>query len=88
MVCRIPLRDYMEDTISWHYDPKGHFSVRSAYKIYLQEQAHKEGQPGCSIPGPGFNWNKNWGMNIPNNTLPLKVNIKRCRVHKYIMSNL
>ena len=31
---RIPVCEYEEDHIAWHFDEKGRFSVKSAYKLH------------------------------------------------------
>jgi hypothetical protein len=36
LILAIPLREGMDDFYSWFYDPKGVFSVKSAYKLHLR----------------------------------------------------
>jgi hypothetical protein len=45
IILSTPLRDDFEDFPAWHHDSKGIFSVKSAYRIYVQirdanKQAH------------------------------------------------
>jgi hypothetical protein len=35
-VCKLRLSSTMEDTIAWHYERSGIFSVRSAYRLALK----------------------------------------------------
>lgn len=35
-ILRIPICDQAEDFIAWHFDSKGVFSVKSAYKVHVQ----------------------------------------------------
>lgn len=35
-ILRIPICDQTEDFVAWHFDSKGVFSVKSAYKIHVQ----------------------------------------------------
>jgi hypothetical protein len=41
-VCKIRLSNTMEDTIAWHYERHGVFTVKSAYRLAVQaDQAEK-----------------------------------------------
>lgn len=39
VILNIPIRQHREDIIAWHYDPKGQFSVKSAYKVSVDTAA-------------------------------------------------
>jgi hypothetical protein len=93
-ILAILVNDDMEDFISWHFDTKGMFSVRSSYKVQIGEHTTGQESTGYSFP-----WHKIWKMACPNkvkifawrlahNSLPLKRNIElkgieldtRCRM--------
>jgi hypothetical protein len=40
----IPLREDTEDFIAWHFDSKGIFSVKSAYKIKVEIERRASGR--------------------------------------------
>jgi hypothetical protein len=59
----IPVHEDLEDEISWHFDSKGFFSVKSAYKVYidndLEGQGSSTGNPSYhSASGGSFPWQK------------------------------
>ena len=61
----------MEDRPAWHFDKKGLFSVKSAYKVAVQRREDEKG--GCaenseslSVEKSVFRWDKIRGMEIPN----------------------
>jgi hypothetical protein len=62
----IPVHVEMEDAISWHYETKGQFSVKSAYKVHRQTVLR--GQRRSAGSGSGDNsdearfWNKLWSI--------------------------
>jgi hypothetical protein len=43
VILAIPVKQGREDAIAWHYDPKGLFSVKSAYHVLEdnREQQHQ-----------------------------------------------
>ncbi|KAL5822172.1 hypothetical protein ACOSQ3_024054 [Xanthoceras sorbifolium] len=47
----IPLSRNQMDSVMWHYDKRGEFSVKSAYKI---AQLHQNGEFPSSSKGPNF----------------------------------
>ena len=52
-ILSIPIRPDMEDTIAWHFDPKGTFSVKSAYHVLEEnKQRDQEKQRGESSKAP------------------------------------
>lgn len=91
-ILKIPLCEQQEDFIAWHFDSKGHFSVKSAYKIQLsltQQQTNSEMVEGSTRT----NWRKKtwhsiWKLNCPpkvqhflwrfaHNSHPMRMNIER-----------
>jgi len=78
---------------AWHYDSKGVFSVKSAYKLAVQIRDQQKGTDASTSMAEnqnanGFRWGKLWQLNIPNkikmflwhfahNSLPLRRNIAR-----------
>jgi hypothetical protein len=51
-ILSIPLRQGMEDTIAWHFDKKGVFSVRSCYQLGIQLRDHQEQRDTSSSSNP------------------------------------
>lgn len=80
-----PIREDFEDFFAWHYDSKGLFSVKSAYKLYVQDRDGSK-QSSSADPSSTFQWEKIWKMEcslkikqfiwrLAHNSLPLKLNI-------------
>jgi hypothetical protein len=40
-ILQIPVRQGMEDTVAWHFDKKGVFSVKSAYMLGIDLHDHQ-----------------------------------------------
>ena len=92
-ILSIPIRPDMEDTIAWHFDPKGTFSVKSAYHVLEEnKQRNQEKQRGESSKAPiqvgVLDWRKIWAVDLmpkvkhflwrlTTNSLPWRKNIKR-----------
>jgi hypothetical protein len=51
-ILKIPIAENAEDLIAWHYDNRGVFSVKSAYKV-LDLAKHLARQAGSSGGGGG-----------------------------------
>ena len=53
LILSIPLRDEVDDFIAWHFDNKGLFSVKSAYKVHCdmlkRESTAQTGQGSASM---------------------------------------
>jgi hypothetical protein len=53
-IMSIPIRAESEDFLAWHFDNKGQFSVKSAYKVHVEmvkrAEIHQEGQGSSTIP--------------------------------------
>lgn len=52
LISSIPLREGMEDSLAWHFDPKGNFSVKSAYKLHVEETVRLKGSNAESSNAP------------------------------------
>jgi hypothetical protein len=80
----------MEDFPAWHPDPKGLFSVKSAYALGIKirdQQNNNDASASCADDG-GFDWTKIWKLNVANkikmfvwlmahDSLQVKMNIAR-----------
>jgi hypothetical protein len=87
VILATPIREDFEDFFAWHYESKGIFTVKSAYKLYVQR---RDG-PQQSSPGDPANmlqWEKIWKTSttpkikqfiwrLAHNSLPLRMNIRR-----------
>ncbi|KAI9166135.1 hypothetical protein LWI28_026861 [Acer negundo] len=49
-------------SLLWHYDKRGLFSVKSAYRLALAAMC--ENQPSCSMGLPGW-WKRMWSLSFP-----------------------
>jgi ribonuclease HI len=71
-ILSIGLGDDPEDRPAWHFDPKGAFSVKSAYKVGVTSRDRKKGRDAaCSRAATEnsvvkFRWNNIWHLNAPN----------------------
>jgi hypothetical protein len=91
-ILTIPIQEGFDDFPAWHPDPKGIFSVKSAYKLRLKLFDVAAGQPTSSsvanlTTSASTNWQKIWSLNTPrkismflwrlgHNILPVKMNLK------------
>ncbi|WVZ72039.1 LOW QUALITY PROTEIN: hypothetical protein U9M48_020558 [Paspalum notatum var. saurae] len=86
----MPVFQDTEDYPVWHPDPKGLFSVKSAYALGIRIQDYMNGADtlSSSTVSLGFDWKRIWRMDIPNkvkifmwqlvrNSLQVKRNIAR-----------
>jgi hypothetical protein len=90
LILAIPIKEEMDDFFAWHYEPKGEFTVKSAYRL-ARALATKENEAECSSTKEqteGFTWSAIWKAPCPpnvqqflwrmaHNSLPLRCNIKR-----------
>ena len=93
-ILSIPIRPGMVDTIAWHFDNKGIFSVKSCYHLGVSLRDHKLGKDASSSTATKDQspiWNMIWNLKLPgkvriflwrlcHNSLPTRVNIKRKKV--------
>jgi hypothetical protein len=69
-ILSINVCDGMEDFLAWHFDPRGQFSVKSAYKLGVMLRDRNSGKEAASSassndPGPSFDWNQIWHLKAP-----------------------
>lgn len=90
-ICNIKLPNSdAEDTLAWHYEKSGVFTVRSAYRLAasLQDQANRPASSSTNAADNRSIWDiiwkakipekiKKFGWRIATNTLPTKLN--KCR---------
>ncbi|WVZ62142.1 hypothetical protein U9M48_011922 [Paspalum notatum var. saurae] len=94
-ILSIPIGEGVSDRPAWHFDSKGLFSVKSAYKVAVQHRDNETGRnaeaSGGSTMGAQFPWHKIWQMKVPNkiqmflwrfahNSLPVRNNLKRRKI--------
>lgn len=91
-ILAIPVHAGMEDAIAWHYDSKGIFSVKSAYRVLCDDQNRRsryDSAASSSKDGAKSKkvWGRIWDMEAPSrlkhflwhlahNSLALRVNLK------------
>ena len=56
---QIPICDQHDDFIAWHFDNKGLFSVRSAYRVHVQ-LISKEAKCSCGESSTANEWRDVW----------------------------
>jgi hypothetical protein len=92
-ILAIPVHVDCEDTVAWHFDQKGIFSVKSAYHVLEDEaelmRTRQKGESSSPPNGTGGNiWKKIWRLpgppkikqfvwRVAHNSLALKQNIGR-----------
>lgn len=92
VILEIPICDQVDDFIAWHFDAKGIFSVRSAYKVHrenIRRRACSEhGQSSSGSDMANEVWKLIWNLPCPArvhnfmwrlcwNSHPLRMNIAR-----------
>jgi hypothetical protein len=73
MVLSMPVSDSVDDFIAWHFDDKGLFSMKQAYKLKTQlvENEQRGGRSSSSMCAGGFDsggknfWRRIWKAPIP-----------------------
>jgi hypothetical protein len=71
-ILSISIGENFEDCLAWHFDPKGMFSVKSAYKLGVLLRDRKVGrEASCSQESPSAigertNWKQIWQLKAPN----------------------
>jgi hypothetical protein len=82
-----PVRADFEDYPAWHFDSKGAFSVKSAYKLFMNMQ-NKELSTSSGTNHENKFWKDLWDLpclpkvkqfmwRLAHNSLPLRVNIEK-----------
>ena len=69
-ILRIPIDEQMEDWPAWHFDAKGLFSVKSAYKLVVAVRDNSSERDASSsrneVSDVGqFNWVRIWQLQVP-----------------------
>jgi ribonuclease HI len=90
IILSLPVSCDRRDFPAWHPDPKGNFSVKSAYALGIKIRDHQNNCDASTsfAQGSGFDWNKIWNLNVQNkikmfvwrvahNALQVKSNISR-----------
>ena len=92
VILSIPIHAGRENRMAWHFDKKGIFSVKSAYKVFGKEQITKSRKDGASssTPDEGLElvWGKIWDVQCAgkikhflwrfcHNSHPLRMNLRR-----------
>ena len=92
MIRSLPVHLDMNDVVGWHYDRKGRFSVKSAYKVHraTEETKMQRARPGAADGSRGKDdfWQRLWKIDCPpkikhflwrlsHNTLALRKNLQR-----------
>jgi hypothetical protein len=60
IILATPVHTELADLVAWHYDSKGMFSVKSAYKVYREHLQHSS-RNGVATSADGGNWQRNNG---------------------------
>jgi hypothetical protein len=42
-ILAVPVNEDAEDYVGWHSDPKGRFSIKSAYKVQIDNDMERQG---------------------------------------------
>ena len=90
IILALPISQDIDDFPAWHPDPKGVFSVKSAYTLGIRIRDHHNGADASTSNGEAscFDWKRVWRMNVANkvkvfvwqlahNSLQVKKNIAR-----------
>ena len=71
LILQVQINELAEDQLAWHYDKKGIFSVKSAYRVTMDSEARKM-RRGLQTSSNSFantrvfNWKKIWSIPLPN----------------------
>jgi hypothetical protein len=93
-ILSIPIREHMEDSVAWHFDDKGVFSIKSAYRLGVSlrdSKQDRDASSSSSTDAVSSLWKNIWSLKLPSkvkiftwrlchNSLPTRMNIKRKRV--------
>ena len=71
-ILSIPIKSGMDDILAWHFDSKGVFSVKSAYRILDDDRARnaswQKGEGSTTVGravNANFRWQNLWRLNSP-----------------------
>ncbi|WVZ92789.1 hypothetical protein U9M48_038829, partial [Paspalum notatum var. saurae] len=81
IILSLPISAQRPDFLAWHPDPKGTFSVKSAYVLGTKIKSHqnqKDASTSSSEEG-GFNWGKIWRLDLPANKVKMDVKLNIAR---------
>jgi ribonuclease HI len=87
VILSTPIRDDFEDFPAWHFDSRGLFSVKSAYRVYVRGRDANIASSSLSSDGKSF-WTKIWEIpcipkvkqfmwRLAHNSLPIMANIEK-----------
>jgi hypothetical protein len=87
IILETPIRDDFEDFPAWHFDSKGIFSVKSAYRVYVRIRDAEVSTSSGELEERS-QWKKIWDLpclpkikqfvwRLAHNSLPLMTNINR-----------
>ncbi|CAO1943396.1 unnamed protein product [Urochloa humidicola] len=91
-ILRLPVHLQWEDSPAWHFESKGNFTVKSAYKVCVEVQKRERNKTMSSgtriIASEEIFWKKVWNLYVPSkikhfawrlahDTLPLRTNLER-----------
>ena len=74
IILQIPIQEHAEDVVAWHFDKKGIFSVKSAYKVAVDAR-DRESHSGLTSSSSAaaeegdFKWRRLWEIPLPNKIL-------------------
>lgn len=74
IILQLPIHEHNDDIIAWHFDKKGTFWVKSAYRVAI-DTATRESTTGLTSSSSadeevgGLNWQKLWSLPLPNKVL-------------------
>jgi hypothetical protein len=91
-ILTIPVHLEMDDILAWHYDPKGIFSVKSAYRVFCDDQNRRSKNDWAASSSSNGDdaekvWSLIWNMQalsrlehflwrLSHNSLALRLNLK------------
>jgi hypothetical protein len=71
IILATPVHTELEDLVAWHYDSKGIFPVKSAYKVYREHLLHSSRNGAATSADEGGlakeQGRKFWGLKCPGN---------------------
>lgn len=92
LILSVPVHEGMDDFQAWHYNKIGLFTVRSAYKVGVEDKKRNRNSGGGSSSTPSAEssdqcWRQLWKVNCPRklihflwrlgqNSLALRMNLK------------